>query len=58
MPLPPELEAEPADTTVIGDVDDFIAYVENGQALLDWQKRMDMRRKEFEELFACTTMAA
>jgi hypothetical protein len=27
----------PDDTTVLGDLDAFIAYVENGQALQDWR---------------------
>jgi hypothetical protein len=38
MHLPIEIEEMPADTVVMGDVDAFIAYVESGQALEEWQK--------------------
>ncbi|MGE3540272.1 MAG: hypothetical protein AB7N91_22885 [Candidatus Tectimicrobiota bacterium] len=38
--LPAELSVEPEDTTVIGDIEAFMTYVENGQALRDWQDRL------------------
>jgi hypothetical protein len=58
MPLPPELAEEHDDTTVVGDIDAFIAYVESGQAMLDWQERMALRLKELEELCGSPTLAA
>jgi hypothetical protein len=58
MQLPPELIDEPADTAVIGHVDAFIAYVESGQALLDWNERISMRLKEFDEVFGNPAIAA
>lgn len=51
MPLPPELAETPEETTVIGDVDAFIEYLESGQALQDWNERIAQRLKELEELF-------
>ncbi len=38
--LPAELAIEPEDTTVIGDIEAFIAYLESGQALRDWHDRL------------------
>lgn len=38
--LPAELAIEPEDTTVIGDVEAFMEYVESGQALRDWHDRI------------------
>jgi hypothetical protein len=58
MPLPPELIEEPADTTVVGNIDAFIAYVESGRALLDWHERITMRIREFDEIFGNLPMAA
>jgi len=51
MPLPVELLEEPAETTVVGDLEAFIAYVESGQARQDWYARLGERLKELEELF-------
>ena len=51
MPLPPELAEIPEETTVIGDVDAFMEYIESGQALQDWNERIAQRMKELEELF-------
>ncbi len=51
MPLPIELIQSPDDTDVIGDIDAFIAYVESGQALQDWQTRVALLTKALEELF-------
>lgn len=51
MPLPLELLNESAETTVIGDVEAFIAYIESGQALRDWHARLEARLREMEELF-------
>jgi hypothetical protein len=51
MSLPLELLEEPAETTVVGDIEAFIAYVESGQALQDWNARLTARRQELEELF-------
>jgi hypothetical protein len=58
MALPPELIEEPTETTVIVDVDAFMTYVESGRALKDWQERLDLRLREFDELFRNPTMAA
>ena len=58
MALPPELIEEPAETTVVGEVDAFMTYVESGRALKDWQERLDLRLREFDELFRNPTMAA
>ena len=44
--MPPELAAISEDTTVVGDVDAFIAYVENGQALRDWHERIAVLTEE------------
>lgn len=38
--MPVELRMEPEETTVIGDVDAFIAYIESGQDCLDWDDRV------------------
>jgi hypothetical protein len=51
MPLPPELADTPEDTTVIGDLDAFIDYLESGQALRDWNERIAQRAKELDEIF-------
>jgi hypothetical protein len=51
MPLPPELAEIAEETTVIGDVDAFMEYIESGQALQDWNERIAQRMKELEELF-------
>ena len=51
MPLPLELLEHPEETAVIGDIDAFIAYIENGQALQDWNQRIAASMKELEELF-------
>jgi hypothetical protein len=51
MPLPPELIEEPDETTVIGDLDAFMNYIESGQAERDWHERLAMRLRELEELF-------
>jgi hypothetical protein len=58
MALPPELIEEPADTAVVGDIDAFITYIESGRAQKDWQERLDLRLREFDELFRNPTMAA
>ena len=38
--LPPELALASDETTVVGDIDAFIEYVESGQALRDWHERL------------------
>ena len=58
MPLPPELLDIDDHTAIVGDIDTFIAYVESGQALLDWQERMNIRLREFETLFGDLSLAA
>jgi hypothetical protein len=35
-----------------------MTYVESGQAQQDWQERLDLRLKEFDDLFGNPTMAA
>ena len=51
MALPPELLEHPDDTAVIGNIDDFITYIESGQALQDWHQRIAAAMKEMENLF-------
>ena len=51
MPLPVELLEEPAETTVVGDIEAFMAYVESGQALQDWNARLGERLRALTELF-------
>jgi hypothetical protein len=58
MPLPPELLEEPEETTVVGDVEAFIAYVESGQALQDWEERLAIRLRELDELCELPVRAA
>ena len=38
--MPIELELERDQTTVVGDVDAFIKYLESGQAVRDWYDRI------------------
>ena len=45
--FPDELVDEPGDTAMVGDLDAFMSYVENGQALQDWQA---LRRTANQEL--------
>jgi len=44
--LPPELALASDETTVVGDIDAFIAYVESGQALRDWHERLAILTEE------------
>jgi hypothetical protein len=44
--LPPELALASEETTVVGDIDAFIAYVESGQALRDWHERLALLTAE------------
>jgi len=46
--LPTELVNEPEDTAVVGDIDAFIAYIESGQALEDWNTRMAALNAEYD----------
>lgn len=48
MPLPPELWQEPEDTTVIGDLDLFIEYLESGQAEQDWHELIAIWLRELD----------
>jgi hypothetical protein len=48
MPLPNELLNAMDETTVIGDLDAFMAYVESGQAWLDWRQLRAMAVKELD----------
>lgn len=48
MPLPNELISTADDTTVIGDLDAFMVYVESGQALHDWRRLQASARKELD----------
>ena len=38
--LPAELAMAPEETTVVGDIDAFIEYLESGQSLRDWHERL------------------
>ena len=51
MHLPIEIQEMPVDTTVMGDVDAFITYVESGQALDEWQKYHAKALQEIERCF-------
>ena len=44
--LPPELALTTEETTVVGDIDAFIAYVERGQALRAWHERLALLAEE------------
>jgi len=44
--LPPELALTSEETTVVGDIDAFIEYVESGQALRDWHERLAILTEE------------
>jgi hypothetical protein len=44
--LPPELALASEETTVVGDIDAFIEYVESGQALRDWHERLAILTEE------------
>ena len=44
--MPAELAVALEDTTVVGDVDAFIEYLENGQALHDWHERRATQSEE------------
>lgn len=46
MSLPLELVAAPEETTVVGDIDAFMVYVESGQAYQDWQRLQAPLRHE------------
>jgi hypothetical protein len=46
--LPIELVAVSDETTIIGDIDLFMEYVENGQALRDWHERLASIQEECE----------
>ncbi len=48
MPLPFELEIERKETTLVGDIDEFMEYYESGQALKDWYDRIIERTEECE----------
>lgn len=50
MPLPTKLFEEPEETAVVGDVDAFIQYVENGQAEQDWYMLIELYRQELDEM--------
>lgn len=45
-PLPVDMTYTPEETTVLGDIDAFIAYVESGQALTDWDARISSQTAE------------
>ena len=44
--LPPEIALTLEETTIVGDIDAFIEYVENGQALRDWHERLAVLTEE------------
>jgi hypothetical protein len=44
--LPAELAVIPEETAVVGDIEAFIDYIENGQALRDWHDRLAMQMEE------------
>jgi hypothetical protein len=44
--LPPELALTSEETTVVGDIEAFIADVERGQALHDWHERLAILTEE------------
>ena len=51
MPLPAELLDVVEETTVVGDVDAFLYYLETGQAARDYETRLALRIKELIEAF-------
>ena len=44
--LPAELAITSEETTVVGDVEAFIEYLESGQALRDWHERLAILTEE------------
>lgn len=48
MLFPDEFVDEPNETTVVGDLDAFMNYLENGQALQDWYALRQTACKELE----------
>ncbi len=44
--MPAEIAVAPEEITVVGDVDAFIEYLENGQALRDWHERVAAQAEE------------
>lgn len=46
--LPIELENIDEETAVVGDIDAFIDYIENGQALHDWYARLETLAAEYD----------
>ena len=44
--LPVELAMAPEETTVVGDIDAFIEYLESGQSLSDWHERLTVLTAE------------
>ena len=48
MFFPNEFVDEPNDTAVVGDLDAFMHYLENGQALQDWHALCQTACKELE----------
>jgi hypothetical protein len=44
--LPAELAIAPEETTVVGDIDAFIEYLESGQSLRDWHARLTALTEE------------
>lgn len=44
--MPVELAIVPEDTTIVGDIDAFMEYVESGQALRDWHDRLAVQAEE------------
>lgn len=48
MPLPSELLDATDETTVVGDLDAFMVYLESGQAWQDWRRLHATAVKELE----------
>lgn len=48
MTMPVELHMEFEETSVIGDVNAFIAYCEDGRAYLDWCDRIAVLTEEWD----------
>lgn len=51
MTLPIELQRVPEETTVVGNMDEIVEYIESGRAYLDWNIQYAKRLKLLDDLY-------
>lgn len=49
--MPTELERVPEETTVVGDIDAIISYIESGKCVADWDYLCDRATKWIDATF-------